>query len=285
LAPTPAVVVTEPDKPALTVAEPDKPAPVPLDDGSVILTISGDGVSEDSEWTLGQLQALEDGYREIVYSTTNNWPTYGYMEVHGVSLPYLLEQAGLLDEAASFRFVSTDGYYAMITRDQIFGTRYAYADHSPLGSGAATVVEPLIGWMWGEPGTVRDEDLRPFFGQGGPLEVNTSTFVKDLHRIEVSSESAGLWSAPGADIPDFSTVSAGTELTLSHSEMDNVRIYYTLDGSVPDYESSVYNTSTSYFQPQLIVPLVLTESVTLKAFAAGYGKDVSPVVTYDYTVE
>jgi hypothetical protein len=50
-------------------------------------------------------------------------------------------------------------------------------------------------------------------------------------------------------------------------------------------DSAVYNPSTRYFQPNLIEPLRLTKSATVKAFAAGYGKDRSPTATFNYTVK
>jgi len=258
-------------------------SPAPSDD-PVILTISGSGVSAETTWTLGQLQALTDGYREYTYSTTNNWPAFGHMTAHGVSLQYLLKQAGMQSGASSFKFTSTDGYYAIVTYDQIFGRRYSYADHSANGSGGASEVVPVIAWEWGDDTQANPENIRPFFGQSGPMEVNSASFVKDLCKIEVSTASAGTWAVPGCTIADGSVVPIGTQLELTHDSMDSIRIYYTLDGSEPDYSSPVYNRSTSYFQPQLIQPLTLTGSVTVKAFAAGFGKDRSPVVTINITV-
>ena len=258
--------------------------PAQIDD-PVILIVTGDGVAHESTWTLHQLQALQETYREIVFSTTNNWPSFGYMEAHGIALTYFLRQAGMLDGAAAFTFVSTDGYRTTVTVDQIFADRYSFADHSAEGSGWPTVVEAILSWAWGEPGKVREEGLRPFFGQAGPWEVNTAVFVKDLTRIEVSTVPLGDWDAPGASIPDGSVVTAGTRLELLHDNMDNVRIYYSVDGSEPDYSSTVYNPSATYFQLGLIQPLELLEDVTIKAFAAGYGRDRSPVATFRYTVE
>jgi len=254
-------------------------------DELVVLTISGNGVNGVTTWTLDQLQALREGYRELTYSTTNNWPSFERMEAHGISIPYLLRQAGLRSNAASIKFVSTDGYFATLTFNQVFGTRYSYASHGAAGSSGASAVEPVIAWAWGNAGKTRPESIRPFFGQSGPWEVNTASFVKDLCKIEVSTTSAGTWAVPGASIVDGGTVSAGTELELSHSSMDSIRIYYTLDGSEPGYNSPVYNQSASYFQPQLIKPLVMTKSVTVKAFAAGLGKERSPAVTFSIVVE
>ena len=253
--------------------------------GPVVLVIKGDGVGGETAWTLDELTALSDGYRELTYSTTNNWPNYGHLEARGVSLTYLLMQERLKDSAESFKFTSTDGYYIILTRDQALGARYSYQDHGPAGSSGAFAVEPVIAWAWGEPGKVREENLKPFFGQSSPWDVNTSAFVKDLCEIEVMTEHPGIWPAPGASVASGAAVPKGTELLLFHDNMDSLRIYYTIDGSEPDYESLVYNQSTSYFQPELIKPLILTQSVTIKAFAAGYGKDNSPVVSFDYIVE
>jgi len=250
----------------------------------VILTIFGDGVSSGSAWTLADLQALSGGYREYVYSTTNNWPNYGFIEAHGVSLPYLLQSAGLLGSAAGFRLTATDGYYITVTFDQMFGARFAYSEHSSAGSGGASRVEPVVAWEWGDEGRVKPENIRSFFGQSGPNEVNTLAFVQNLCQIEVLTVSPGVWAAPGSSVDDGSEVPFGTELSFTHEQMDNLRIYYTLDGSEPGYDSRVYNVSASYFQPQLIKPIFISESVTVKAFAAGYGRDPSPVVTFVITV-
>ena len=268
-----------------TSGEPDDaPVTTEPDDSPVVLTISGDGVSSETTWTLGQLQAMRDGYREVIYSTTNNYPTFSHSEAHGISLTYLLRQAGILSSAASIRLIASDGYRSTLTYNQVFGTLYSYSTHNSSGSSGASPVEPLLAWEYGSVGSVRLENIRSFFGQSGPMEVNTASFVSDLILIEVSTASAGSWAAPNASISDEGSVHAGTELELLHENRDSIRIYYTLDGSEPDYSSLVYNRSTSYFQPHLIVPIVLTESVTIKAFAAGLGRDPSPVAVFTYII-
>ena len=260
------------------------PASTPTDDEPIVLLIRGDGVSEETTFTLKQLQSMQEGYREYTYSTTNNWPSYGHTAAHGISLPYILQQAGMLSSAVSFKFLAADGYHFTVTYNQVFGTRYSYADHSPTGSSGASIVEPVVAWEFGEVGRVRAENLRVFFGQSGPQEVNTSAFVSDLVLIEISTAPPGAWSVPVASIADGNAIPAGAELSLMHDSMDSIRIYYTLDGSEPDFNSLVYNRSASYFQPQLIVPLILTEDTTVKAFAAGLGKDPSQVVTFNYII-
>ena len=258
--------------------------PSPSGDGTVILTICGDGVAHETAWTLEQLQSMREGYREYTYSTTNNWPTFGYAAAHGISLPYLLEKAEVTDNWRSIKLIAADGYFAVVTLEQIMGIRYAYAEHTREGSSGVSRVEPVLAWEWGEDGGVREENLRFFIGQSGPMEVNTSALVRDIDRIEVMTRNPGVWAAPEASIADGSAVEFGTELRLLHDDMDSIRIYYTLDGSEPGFDSLVYNRSASYFQPHLIAPVFLAESVTIKAFAAGVGKDPSPVATFNYTV-
>lgn len=264
--------------------ETEPPAAPALPDEPVVLTIFGDGVSSESAWTLGELQSMREGYREYTYSTTNNWPRYGHISAHGISLPYLLQQSDIREGAAGLKLTATDGYHVIVTLEQAFGMRYAYRNHTVDGSEGESMVEPVIAWEWGEGGA-RPEKIRSFFGQRSPNEVNTSTFVQDICSIEVLTDFPGVWAMPGASVESGSVVPSGTKLELLHDSMDSVKVYYTIDGSTPDYSSPVYNPSTSFFQPELTVPLKLTDSVTVKAFAAGYGKETSAIVEFDYIVE
>lgn len=275
----------QPENPSASVP----PAAAHSPDEPVVLTITGNGVTSESLWTLNELKSMHEGYREFTYSTTNNWPRYGYAATHGISLPFLLMQSNMKSSAAAFKLSAADGYFVIVTLDQVFGASYSYGIHSSEGSSGAKAVEPVIAWEWGEGsgGTVavREEKLRSFFGQKGPHEVNSSVFVTDICKIEVLTDIPGAWDAPGASVADGAVVPAGSLLDFSHDKMDSIKIYYTLDGSEPDYNSAVYNPSTSFFQPQLTVPIILTESVTVKAFAGGYGKDASAVVVFRYIVE
>jgi len=270
--------------PTLPAQQPTEPVPAQPDE-PVVLTITGSGVKTETAWTLTQLQAMETGYREYIYSTTNNWPSFGHVTAHGVTVRALLDLAGITDKQCGIKLIGRDGYFFTVTYDQIYETRYAYSRHESSGSGGPSSVEPVISWSWGEDGRARAEDLRFFIGQRGPLDVNTSAFVKNLVKIEVTSSSPGTWDAPRASSEDGSTIPSGTELHLMHDEMDNVTIYYTINGREPNYNSLVYNRSASYFQPHLTVPLEITGDITIKAFAAGLGKAPSPVVTFSYTLE
>ena len=63
--------------------------------------------------------------------------------------------------------------------------------------------------------------------------------------------------------------------------MDQVKIYYTMDGSEPTVHSAVYNPSTTYFQLQLIQPLPVQGPMTVKALAVGFGRYDSGVAIYE----
>jgi len=278
---------SEPEITPTTIEEepPTADVAVPQYYGPVVLTITGNGVSSETTWTLSQLQSMAGDFRQNIYSTTNNWPSFSHTEAHGVSVPYVLSQAGVLDGAASFRFISTDGYHFTLSRRQIFNTLTSFAIHNPTGSSGGFAVEPVIAWRFGDPGSLRDANLRLFIGHSGPNEVNNAAFVRDLMQIEITTELRGSWAAPTASIADGSTVEIGTQLELLHEFRDNIKIYYTLDGSEPGFNSNVFNPSTSFFQPHLTVPIELTETVTVRAFAAGLGRDPSPVVAFTFMVE
>lgn len=250
-----------------------------------VLVITGNGVAGETTWTLDQLKSLRDGYHDIRFSTTNNRPSFGYVSAEGISLPYLLIKAGMTNDAAGFRLVGSDGNHAFVTYDQMFGNSYSYGIHDKDGSWDLSSVVPMIAWNWIENGIAGDGTLRSFFGQNGSMDINTSVSINNLCQIEVSTVGAGSWAAPVASIASGSSVSPGQELELGHNNLDLVHIYYTLDGSEPNYNSKCYNLSTSYQQPQLIKPFILTEDVTIKAFAAAYGKERSPVATFYYTIE
>ena len=264
-----------------------KSDPIPLTEPEeapegTVLSIYGDGVEKQTNYTLEDLMDMKEGYRELKYSTTNNWPSFKHMSGNGISLIYLLKEAGILDTAKSLVFISTDGYQAILPKEQVFSVQYSYSEHSVNGSSGENEIEPIIAWEWGDDKTY-PENMRPIFGQVGPYEVNTASSVKDLYRIEVLTWDAGSWAVPTASI-EQGNVSAGTELELGHPQMDNIKIYYTLDGTEPSYNSEVYNKSTTYFQPDLIVPLIIENDVTIKAFVGGLGKADSAVVEFTYKV-
>ena len=100
-------------------------------------------------------------------------------------------------------------------------------------------------------------------------------------------DSSGLWSStltvdvtameqveePTASIPSGSTVEINTEVSLL-SATEDATIYYTTDGSTPDY-----STGLEYTQP-----IVLTKDVTIQAIAVKDNMLDSDIAVFEYKV-
>ncbi|MGX8697938.1 MAG: chitobiase/beta-hexosaminidase C-terminal domain-containing protein, partial [Prevotella sp.] len=81
--------------------------------------------------------------------------------------------------------------------------------------------------------------------------------------------------SPTANIASGSVVEKGTEIKLA-CETEGATIYYTLDGSCPCDETAQRNVYDG-------TPIVVNESMTIKAMAAKEGMDDSEVATFTYT--
>ncbi|MCC8160617.1 MAG: leucine-rich repeat protein, partial [Oscillospiraceae bacterium] len=77
------------------------------------------------------------------------------------------------------------------------------------------------------------------------------------------------------NIPEYDLMSGeyNVEQTLTFTKDDNTIIYYTTDGSEPNENSNVY-----------IVPIEITENMTIKAIAKQYGYSDSDVITLEYEI-
>lgn len=253
----------------------------PEADDAVVLTIEGDALAAPATYTLAELQALSEGYLEQTFSTRNNWPTTGFCAGRGVSVSYLLRAAGVAEGAQSFRISSQDGYYAAFTASQLLGAQYCYPNIQSGSASGAYLVEPMLAWAYtedsGDPVAAKTLDgLRLLVGQSGLHCVNTAASVQDAATITVSLAAGGQWDAPSFRMADGL-------LYLEHALMDQVKIYYTTDGSDPDESSAVYNPSTSYFQPELNKPLSLPPGMTVRAYAVGFGRADSAVAEFTVT--
>ena len=255
-----------------TVSVPDTP------DADTILTITGDGVSKTIYLSLEKLKSLKAGYIEQCFSTVNNFPTRKFTVGKGVSLSYLLEQAGLKSEARSIKVEASDGYKAILTRGQLLESRYRYPGLLAGSTAESVEVHSMLAWSFGEGqdfSKAREGELRLAIGQQGLNDVNTAVSVQTVAKITVSASDTGTWDQATAALADG-------QITLNHESMDQVKIYFTLDGTEPTVYSQIYNPSTSYFQPDLIKPIPVSGSGTLKAKVVGYGKRDSEVLTYAY---
>lgn len=245
---------------------------------ATVLTISGDGLGHPLYLSLPDLKGLKAGYTEQCYSLVNNYPTRKFMVAKGVDLLWLLNQAGMKSSARSILVEASDGYKGTLTREQLLGTRYRYPDLLNGSTAGAVAVKPVLAWASAEGqdfAKAREDDLRLAIGQIGLNDVNTAAGVQMVTKITVSVQDKGRWEKPTAVLADG-------QITLTHDFLDQVKLYYTLDGSEPAVFTKVYNPSTTYFQPDLIKPIPVSGSGTLKVKAVGYGKSDSEVLTYAY---
>ncbi|HPT69428.1 MAG TPA: chitobiase/beta-hexosaminidase C-terminal domain-containing protein [Syntrophomonas sp.] len=255
-----------------SIALPDKPA------ADTILTITGDGVSKPAYLSLADLQKMKAGYMEQCFSAVNNYPTRKFMVAKGINLLYLLEQAGIKSSARSIHIEASDGYKATLTRDQLLGKRYRYPGLKSASTANPVEVKPMLAWAFGEGqdfAKAREGELRLVIGQQGLNDVNTAVSVEMISKVTVSTKDNGRWEKAAASLSDG-------QITLQHDNLDQVKLHYTLNGTEPNEFSQVYNPSTSYFQPDLIKPIPVNGSGTLKVKVIGYGKSDSEVLTYAY---
>ena len=240
----------------------------------VILSVSGDGVSAPAEFSLKDLQAL--GGQTLTYSTVNNFPSTKYAKAEGCSLDALLAACGISGQATQITVSADDGFSKTFSRSQLLGEAYFY----DLGGNPAAV-EPLLAWAYSDDGAKVPESaealdgLRLVFGQQGPHDPNASASVQNVSSIEVSCQ-------PLAQLAPCSFAKTADGLVeLVYENMDQVKLYYTMDGTDPDpLTSDVYNPSTSNFQPELNAPLDLAPGTVVRAKAVGLGFADSEVSEY-----
>ena len=243
-----------------------------------VLIITGNGVAYDLYLSLADLKSLTDGYREAVYSTMNNFPTKGNAVAKGIDLAWLLDLAGVLPEAKTVKVQAGDGYSMNFTKEQLLQTRYSYPGLASGSAQGAFAVPTLIAWAFRQGTTnlaqADEDDLRLVIGQDGLNGANTPAMVQMTAKITVTLDDPGRW-----DGPSFSL--QGGLLTVSHPSLNNVKIYYTTDGTAPTVNSAVYNPSTTSFQPDLIKPIPVAGVTVVKVLVVGFGKYESEVVVYE----
>lgn len=254
-----------------------------LDENTETLTIKGDGVSKELTFTRAELKSMTKGISKNIYSTTNNFPTTKIVYREGIELEYLLELAGIRDNALQIKVTASDGYARTFTRQELLeDDRYCFNSDASKSEVPTIVAFSDSGKSFD---LMRDVPLVLTMGQRMEGEQNNPWFVKSMQTIEVSNEDPGQWAqvtftkTPGPD---------GVTVELRHPNFDSVKIYYTIDGTNPTINSKVYNVSASYYQPELNKPIVVAEDTEIRAIAIGAGKNDSMVsstaVTFDGAV-
>ena len=219
-----------------------------------------------------------------VYSTMNNWPTARFYAAEGYVVEGILYNAGVLDTVRTVTFRAADGYEISMTMEQLFEKRYCYPQLGENDLGARRVA-PMIAYRWREGtddiGGIRDDRPLLIFGQRDPFEQTNPAFVVGVSEMIVDAEPCEKWPPPGA-FPLPGPIAAGETVKLQHPDIGRVKLHYTLDGSDPTALSPMYNPST--YQPELSRPIAITESVTIKVIAVGYGKEDSEIAVLEYGV-
>lgn len=243
------------------------------------LTIKGDGVSREITFSRAELERMSPGITQNTYSAVNNFPTRKVLYRKGVDLFYLLEKAGVKDNAQLLTFISSDGYTRSFTLQELKQERYYFGT-----DGRRTSVPTIIAFADSSKGydTMTDLELTLTMGQRVKDEQNNPWFVKYLQTIEVSTAAPEQWpqvTFTRTDVPE------GIAVKCQHPNFDLVKIYYTLDGSQPTLNSTLYNVSASYYQPELNKPIIITGNTVIKAIAIGAGKRDSLVTTVNVTID
>lgn len=264
-------------------------------DDAIALTVTGDGVEKEMQFTMAELRALPQ--KTYNYSGYNHWPALKvFKDRTGPTLQSILDEAGLKDTATLLKFKPSGGKYVHIdyTREQMLDEQRYYF---PEGE----VVGDVVNWppKRGETGKIPiktiialdDSKGRLCFGQMAPNEPTGGDCVMiqemcDNGVIEVSTEVLRQWPAPSVDCPS-GTVNAGTRVSLIKPDAvpDNVMMYYTLDGSDPSYGSYIFNISYPSFQAFLNAPIPIKKDTVIKAKTIGFGRLDSELVTFEYQAE
>ncbi|MCL2125762.1 MAG: metallophosphoesterase [Oscillospiraceae bacterium] len=218
------------------------------------------------------------------YSTINNWPSVRFMVADGYDIIGILRVSGLLEKAQTVTFRGIDGYETSLTREQLLCARYYFPFAGESGDGAEPVM-PVVAYRW-RAGSTDLKDLREdrpmlVFGQSDPSEHTNPAFVEGLSEIVINEEPCDVWEA-ASTFPSPGLIAAGESVKLQHKYFGLVKIYYTIDGSDPTTASALYNPST--YQPELNVPIVVTESMKIRAIVVGYGKCDSEVAEFEFKV-
>lgn len=255
--------------------------------GEKAVVITGNGVMKESRMTLQEMLELPDARFEHVYSIINNWPTKRKCAARGVKLTAVLQAAGIKDEAKCITVRGEDGYEWSFTREELLETKRYYFPGVIEGDPAqAELVEPIIAYEYMENSDqlseARADSLCLIMPQANVNEQTNHTFVKGINEINVTVDDPGKWAAATV-FPPAGMIAGGDTVKLQHKEIGKVKMYYTLDGSTPTEQSTLYNPST--YQPELNKPIVIDNNTTIKVLVKGFGKYDSDIAEFHYQIK
>lgn len=256
------------------------------EDTSARIELSGDGISGTVSYSMQEMDGWGNTV-EYVYSLINNWPNKKFAVAKGIPLQSILEKAGVWDSFQVVSIASGDGYTASFTREQLLAPRFYFPgllEDSTAGQEQRPIILTL-GYALDETemSELEEEEApRLVFGQNYITEHNSVAFVENIASITVSNQPAEKWE-PCGSFPASGSIKKGDTVKLTHDSIGLVKIFYTLDGSTPDYSSAMYNPST--YQPALNAPIPIDGDVVIKAMVSGYGKADSDVVSFEFKLK
>jgi len=263
--------------------QPDAETGSGIEEGKYVVTLTGDVTDGSVALDLAQLSDSESSFSGT-YSVINNWPTKKFCAAEGVLLSSVLKAAGAYDTFQQITVCSSDGYNISFTREQVLAERMCYPglnEDDETGAVAAPMILAVAYTSDVDDGEPQPVKTTLVFGQEDIYEHNSPAFVEDVVEISVTSEDPGQWE-PADSFPAAGTIAAGELVKLQHTYSGLAKLYYTTDGTDPTPFSAMYNPST--YQPELNVPITVTEDVVIKVLVRGYGHRDSDIAELSFTV-
>ncbi len=250
------------------------------------IVVSGNGVSQETRMSLKEMRELPNARFEHIYSIINNWPAKKELVARGIKLAAVLDAAGISDEAKCITVKGEDGYEWSFTREQLLETNRFYFPGVVEGdSSNAELVEPIIAYEYMEStnqlSEARTDSLCLVMPQANVNEQTYHTFVKGIKEIVVTRDDPGKWEIASV-FPRAGDIARGDTVKLQHKEIGKVKMYYTLDGSIPTENCKLYNPST--YQLELNKPIVIDRNTTIKVLVKGFGKYDSDISEYHFRI-
>lgn len=254
-----------------------------------ILIITGPGVNNTLNYSWQDLEQFAS--KEQIYSVINNYPTSRFYNTVGISLHDILETAGLKANASYLTVESKDGYSCDFTIDELFqAPRYYYPGLKENSIEGKVFSEAALAYEWSEgqnannlPAPHAYKQLLFAVGQRNITEQNHPWFVEQVWKITVKTDDPGQWAVPSVNKTP-GAVAKGTLVTLQHDQLDKIKLYYTSNGENPSIDSSMYNISKSYLNPDLNKPISIDQDMIIRAIAVGPGKADSEQASFSYSI-
>ncbi len=279
---------------------------------------NGETIKEFTQKELEQI-AKDEGNKTYTYSAWNTFPTFdikSYSDVRGPTVDAVLRAAGVRNEVPDTGTVSfSDGSYgASFTGSQLFKEkRYCFPNGGlvdPLNGTVppesyedASEIEAVIYLSGGKDGNVLcigqaapNEENKPAFVKGGYIQsiidegekkqpiFDDESLVPVSLIIEVKTAAAPKCTLPEAEPADKSVCGSGQEIILRGTGRSMEYIYYTLDGSEPDYGSAIYNSGMNQgLETRPVLPKK-GGKYTVKVKVKAYGRQDSETAAYTYYV-